>query len=82
MDERKDLKFYRKVKNQKIFGAYIGVLQNLDQGSGWALKTVFLKYGTNEKKLLKSSSVLQMVSNKLVIVCNCAFLCGSKAKQF
>ena len=47
MVEPTDLKFFREVKNQKIFDTCNGFLQNLDQGPDGALKTVFLKYGYN-----------------------------------
>ena len=33
------------MENQKILDTCLGVFQNLDQGPGEALKTVFLKYG-------------------------------------
>ena len=56
MDKPTDLKFSRgvkhlkifdtcrEVKHQKIFDTCPGFLQNLDQGSDGALKTLFLKY--------------------------------------
>ena len=43
-DDPRDLNFFKR-QNEKILDTCLGVFQNLDQGPGGALKTVFIKYG-------------------------------------